>query len=480
MPYLRISSDRSGEGLGVERQRVDCLALIEGRGWTLARAPFCENDASAAGRKPRPLFRALLDLVRSGGVDVIVAWSLDRLVRNARDRLALVEACRDAGVMIALCRGSDMDPTTPAGRLAIDVLGSVAQHEIDQKADRQRSAAQQAAENGRWIGGRRAFGYTADGLSIVEDEAAALRDAYAAVLAGETLRGVARQWNRAGFTTAQRPYRHAHLGERSPWRGDAVRRVLLNPRNAGLRAHKGEIMGQACWDGVVDESTWRATRTLLSDSARTTGGPTAMGKHFLSGVALCGLDGCGALVHGGGASHGKPVYRCRTTQLLPDQRPDVPGTHVNRLAAPADQYVSDVVVARLSRPDARDLLVDHKRADVPALREEATVLRARLDALAAEFGGGAEEPLPPREYRAMRAPLVEKIESIEGRIADAGMVDKLGALVRADDVAAAWDELTRDRRRAVLDVLAEVRLHAVGRGSRTFRPETVEIIWKAR
>jgi hypothetical protein len=66
----------------------------------------------------------------------VVAWALDRLCRNARDRLALIEACRDAGVMIALVSASDMDPTTPAGRWALGILGEVAQHEIDQKSDR--------------------------------------------------------------------------------------------------------------------------------------------------------------------------------------------------------------------------------------------------------------------------------------------------------------------------------------------------------
>ena len=50
---------------------------------------------------------------------MVVAWAPDRLARTARDRLALVEACRDAGVIIALVRGSDMDPTTPAGRLVV-------------------------------------------------------------------------------------------------------------------------------------------------------------------------------------------------------------------------------------------------------------------------------------------------------------------------------------------------------------------------
>jgi DNA invertase Pin-like site-specific DNA recombinase len=151
--YLRISQDRTGESLGVERRREDCTKLVADRGWTLARPPFVENDTSAAGRKPRPQFRALLAAVEAGDIGVIVAWALDRLTRTARDRLALVETCRDHGVRIALVRGSDMDPTTPSGRLAIGILGEVAQHEIDAKSDRQARAAEQAAVQGRWIGG---------------------------------------------------------------------------------------------------------------------------------------------------------------------------------------------------------------------------------------------------------------------------------------------------------------------------------------
>jgi DNA invertase Pin-like site-specific DNA recombinase len=238
--YLRISQDRTGESLGVERQREDCTKLVADRGWTLARAPFVENDTSAAGRKPRPEFRALLAAVEAGEVDVIVAWALDRLTRTARDRLALVETCRDHGVRIALVRGSDMDPTTPSGRLAIGILGEVAQHEIDAKSDRQARAAEQAAAQGRWIGGRRPFGYAADGVTKIESEAAAVREGYMALLSGVSLRGIAKEWNRAGFTTGQAPWRHTHLGSSSPWRPDSVRRVLLNPRYAGIRALRGE------------------------------------------------------------------------------------------------------------------------------------------------------------------------------------------------------------------------------------------------
>jgi len=73
---------------------------------------------------------------------------------------------------------------------------------------------------------------------------------------------------------------------------------------------------------------------------------------------------------------------------------------------------------------------------------------------------------------------VARLGEIEQLMADAGRVDVLGPLVGAADVAAVWTDLPLDRRRAVVDALMVVWLHAVGRGVRTFRPSTVEIVWQ--
>ena len=47
--YLRISTDKSGDGLGIERQREDCRKLAEQRGWTVVQE-IVENNTSASDR----------------------------------------------------------------------------------------------------------------------------------------------------------------------------------------------------------------------------------------------------------------------------------------------------------------------------------------------------------------------------------------------------------------------------------------------
>jgi DNA invertase Pin-like site-specific DNA recombinase len=457
--YLRISKDRTGLEAGVSRQREDCERRCRERGWTLV-AEHADNDMSATTGRRRPGFEAMLNALQAGEADVVVAWALDRLQRNRRDELRLYDACRTMGASMSLVNGPDIDFTTATGRYLADNLGSLARLEVELKSDRQVRQQEQAAAQGRRVGGRRPFGYEQDGTTIREAEAAAVRDGYDALLAGVPLAAIAREWNARGLTTGQ----NNRQGQPSPWRADSVRHVLLNPRYAGQRAHKGQVIGEAVWPALVEETTWQATVATLTDAGRRSG---ARGRPqaLLTGIALCGI--CGAPVQAGGAARpGVRGYRCGGSM-----------GHFARMAEPVEEFVSALMVGRLSRVDASDLLVDSNKPDVDALRTEAVALRKRLEALAVDFADGE---LTTSQIKAATRRVRARLSEVETEMADAGRVDVLGPLVAAADVSAAWDALTTARRRAVIDTLATVKLHPVGRGTRTFRPETVGIEWKGQ
>jgi site-specific DNA recombinase len=458
--YLRISEDRTGQEAGVTRQREDCERRCQERGWRIV-AVETDNDISASGKRHRPGFEGMLARIVSGEAQVVVAWSLDRLQRNRRDELRLYESCQKAGAQLSLVNGADLDFSTAAGRFVADSLGSVARLEIEMKSDRQRRAQQQAAEAGRRVGGRRPFGYGSDGTSVREAEAMAIREGYTAILAGVPIAEIARTWNAQGFTTGQTGRREDRRGVPSPWTPSAVRDVLSNPRNAGLRAHNGEVIGPAAWPSIVEEETWRAVVELLRDPTRRKKATSA--RALLTGIALCGV--CGSTVHTGGSTiPGHRTYRCRGSQ-----------GHLGRSAVPVEEYVSAVVVARLSQPDVGDLLIDTKKPDVPKLREQAAALRVRLDSLAVDFADGS---LTPSQLRTATARIRDQLAGVEAEMADAGRVDVLGPLVGTGNVEAVWEGLSTSRKRAVIDLLMKVTLIPPGRGTRTFRPETVHIEWR--
>lgn len=458
--YLRQSSDRSGLGAAVDRQREDCLKLCAERGWDITRV-YADNDVSASSRKPRPEYVKMLAALEAREAEVLVAWHVDRLTRKITDLEHLIELAQRTGLRISTVTG-DLDLSTDAGRLVGRILASVARGEVERKGARQKRAQQQAAEQGRPAGGRRAFGYEANGMAVREDEAAQVVEAYKTVLQGGSLKGIARLWNESGSTSTAG----------NAWRHDSVRGVLTNPRYAGLRTYRGEIVGSATWPALIDSETFGAAHSLLSLPSRRTTTTTAR-KYLLPGLALCWK--CGSDVATGHTRHGKRVYVCRANKCI------------SRKAEPVDALIGGgdiegvavrgIVVERLSRPDAASLLAKTDQGpELEVAKAKADAIRDRLDDLAV---GLEEGILTLTAVRSSSARLKEELMDLEGQINSFSSADVIQPLIGASDVARVWSNYGLHQRRQVIDALMKITLQPPERGHQPFDPETVHIEWKA-
>jgi site-specific DNA recombinase len=458
--YCRISKDRVGAGLGVDRQRADCEELATRLGWTVA-AVYTDNDISAYSGKLRPGYQALLADLASGRVTAVLAWHTDRLHRRPVELEHYIAVCETHGVPTHCVKAGPLDLATPSGRLVARQLGSVARYEVEHMIERQRSAKLQAAQAGKYRGGRRAFGYEKDGVTVRVSESAAVLDASHRVLHGETLVSIARGWNDCGITSS--------TGAR--WTSISVHDVLVRARNAGVIEHGGEEVAKACWPAIVPYDVWRAVRVLLSDPSRRH--PRSADRRWLgSGLYLCGVcdDGTtmrSASTTGGASGPRRPTYRCKA------------GAHLARVAEPVDQFITDVVLERLSRPDARLLLTTDTREDTEALSAEAAALRVRLDELTTLYAEGA---ITGRQFAEGTAKIRQRLTEVEIRMANAVAGSPLAGFANADDVRAAWDAVSVSRRKAVVDTLMTVTLLPAPRGRRPgghyFDPTSVDIDWK--
>jgi site-specific DNA recombinase len=88
--YLRISRDDDGNELGVDRQKPPCLKLAEAKGAEVVRI-FVDNDLSAYSGKHRPEYEAMLQWVRDGKLDMLIAWDADRFTRQPRENEDLID-----------------------------------------------------------------------------------------------------------------------------------------------------------------------------------------------------------------------------------------------------------------------------------------------------------------------------------------------------------------------------------------------------
>jgi site-specific DNA recombinase len=169
----------------------------------------------------------------------------------------------------------------------------------------------------------------------------------------------------------------------------------------------------------------------------------------------------------GDRSLNRATYRCKAA------------AHLARVTDPVDQFVTDVVLGRLSRPDARLLLRSEPAVDTAGLSAHATALRVRLSELTAMFTDGAITGVQLAEGTAK---LRQQITDVEVQLARAVISSPLVGFADSDDVRAAWEATTVSRRKAVVDTLMVVTLLPTPRGRRPggayFDPDSVRIEWR--
>ena len=200
--YTRISRDRVGAGLGVDRQLEDCKTLVDHLGGTVILT-LSDNDISAYSGKPRPGYVELLKAMRSCQIDAVAAWHGDRLHRSMTELETYVEASEAHSVATYTVRAGAIDLSTPSGRLVARQLGAVARYEVEHSIERQKAAKLQAAKAGKHSGGNRPFGYSKDGMKIVPEEAVVLHQMATRLLNGDSYRTIALALNDQGITTSK-------------------------------------------------------------------------------------------------------------------------------------------------------------------------------------------------------------------------------------------------------------------------------------
>lgn len=459
--YRRISRDREGLELGASRQTEDCDAHAARRNLVII-ADYCDNDISASTRssKPRPEYARMLADARAGNFDVILAYTTGRLTRRPREFEDLIDLAERRGTEFEYVRSPSFDLNTASGRRVARILAANDAGEAEDIAERVARQKVQAAANGEWLGGRRPFGFEPDGVTVRKAEAAVIREATEAVLSGSSLRHCAAELNAHQVVTSTGRV----------WSPTELRKVLLRARNAGLMEHRGVVVGPARWPAIVNPDRWRALVAVVNDPARRTQWSSAR-VWMLSGIARCF---CGAPVRGTMNKSARTAiasYVCKATK------------HMIRNAAELDLFVNSLIIERLSRPDAVDLLVRSSGPDMSALRADAAAIEDRLSELATVFADGG---ITAAQLRDGSERLRDKLAAIEHRLADASRGSVLTGLAGEPDVDKLWDELDLDRRRAVIDALMSITIRRTRKGRPAgwspgqsyFNPETIEISWK--
>jgi len=167
--YTRCSTEgQADSGLGLDAQRSKVEGMVSLHDWTLTELV---TDAGASGKTlDRDGMARVLELVKARAVDAVVVAKLDRLTRSVRDLADLVETFRRHGVALVSVSES-INTSTAAGRMVLNMLGTVAEWERDTLSERTRDALAAKAAKGERVSGRLPYGFrlAADGVHLEAD-----------------------------------------------------------------------------------------------------------------------------------------------------------------------------------------------------------------------------------------------------------------------------------------------------------------------
>lgn len=256
--------------------------------------------------------------------DVVCCWKLDRLSRNAIHLNRLFGWCLDHDKTVVSATEA-IDLSTPVGRLIANVIGFLAEGELDAIRERQRASRAKLRESARWPGGKPPYGYmavarTGGGWSLEVDPEASLvvRRIVDDLLDGTPITRIARELTAEGYRTPSQYYTAKRAGlpalrwtpDETPtgqWSATPLKNMLRSKALRGFAHHQGETVRDdrglpvQLAEPLVTLDEWELIQATLDrtlearkDNRRSEASP-------LAGLLTCNVsdaDGeCGAKLH---------------------------------------------------------------------------------------------------------------------------------------------------------------------------------------
>jgi site-specific DNA recombinase len=268
--YTRKSSE---EGLeqdfnSLDAQREACEAYIlsqKHEGWA-ALPQMYDDGGISGGTMERPALQRLLADIKTGKIDNVVVYKVDRLTRSLGDFAKIVEVFDRHRVSFVSITQS-FNTTTSMGRLTLNMLLSFAQFEREVTGERIRDKIAASKQKGMWMGGLPPLGYAVADRKLVirEDEAETVRHIYRRYADFGSVRALKQELDAAGILSKRRVDRLGRETGGGPLARGALYLMLQNRIYRGETVHKGaSYPGEH--EAIVDAELWQTVQALLAEN----------------------------------------------------------------------------------------------------------------------------------------------------------------------------------------------------------------------
>lgn len=158
--YIRVSTeDQAREGFSLGEQEEKLRALCKYKGFEIFKV-YKDAGISAKDMKNRPAFQQMLEDMKNGLINYIVAYKLDRVTRSVRDLEVLISTLEKHNCYL-ICDRDDVNTSTANGRFFVRMLTVLSQLEIEIVSERTKFGMTGAIKAGH-IAGPCPIGYYRD------------------------------------------------------------------------------------------------------------------------------------------------------------------------------------------------------------------------------------------------------------------------------------------------------------------------------
>lgn len=261
-----------GYSLGEQTERIE--AYCKAKEWDLAKV--YTDPGFTGSNMDRPALQDLINDIKQ--YDIVVVNKLDRLSRNQKDTLTLVQDVFAPNGVSFVSLEESFDTTTPLGIAMLGILSAFAQLERSQIKERLKMGKKGRAKKGLWHGGSQVpIGYDfIDGQLVKNEDAPQIQLIFDMYLQGKGIRDIAR-------------YMTEHYTNKySNWNClVTIRNILQNPIYIGMiNDYKGQH------EPIISDETFESVQLILQD--HKLGKKVATSTHLLTGSIFCAY--CGSRV----------------------------------------------------------------------------------------------------------------------------------------------------------------------------------------
>src|SRR5450759_3487066 len=163
--YTRKSSEEGLEqpfnSLDAQREAAEAYIASQRHQGLIAMPERYDDGGYSGGNMDRPALQRLLEDLKTGSIDCLVVYKVDRLSRSLLDFARIMGALEQRGTNFVSIT-QQFNTTSSIGRLTLNVLLSFAQFERELISERTRDKMSAARRKGKWIGGHPVLGYDID------------------------------------------------------------------------------------------------------------------------------------------------------------------------------------------------------------------------------------------------------------------------------------------------------------------------------